>query len=277
MKKRVFLLAVLAASGAAYGQAYNNGTGFEDPPYIGSAAGTVLTAQDGWTLPSGADQNVYTYAGNALGLPQNLTGGLQFMGQAVATASVFRRGQHLQPFSLAQYSIGYDLAAAWSGTGTAAINLSSFSLQDSVTSRSFIALNNFITPATPTDGWKAEYNVYDAAGVATNNQSAGAAWANLALNHWYRQSVVIDFATNAFVSVSITDLTTNTTTTANPAWFLQGGAASTLPVPTGLRCFEGGSIGDTMGWDNISISLIPAPSAAGLLMLGLGAGSRRRR
>src|SRR5689334_17783511 len=96
--KSVFLAGGLALSGAAYGQAYNNGTGFENPPYSGSGAGVILTGQDGWILPAGsADQNVYTYAGNALGLPQNPTGGLQFIGQAVATANVFRRGQHLQP------------------------------------------------------------------------------------------------------------------------------------------------------------------------------------
>ena len=46
---------------------------FEDPPYTGSAAGTIITGQDGFYIPVPDSQDglVYTYLDNALGLPTN--------------------------------------------------------------------------------------------------------------------------------------------------------------------------------------------------------------
>ena len=48
---------------------------FEDPPYTGSAAGTIITDQDGFYIPVPDSQDglVYTYVGNALGMPGNPT------------------------------------------------------------------------------------------------------------------------------------------------------------------------------------------------------------
>ena len=57
-------------------------SGYESPTYVGSAAGTIITGQDGFYIPVALSQDglVYTYAGNALGLPQNPTGQEQFVG-----------------------------------------------------------------------------------------------------------------------------------------------------------------------------------------------------
>jgi hypothetical protein len=273
MRRVVFsAAAVLASAAAAHAQYFSD---FEAPLYSGSAGGTVLTGQDGWTLPAGLDQFVFTYGGNALGLDPNPTGGAQFAGARTADANP-RRGQHLVDFSSgAVYTASYDFAANYDGALPAAANLASFSFQDSVISASFIALDNFMDPNNPSAGWKAEYNVYNAAGTAILNQSAGSEWTNLTIKKWYRQSTTVDFSTNKIVEVAITDLTTNITTTANPDWYLQGGAAGGLPRPTGVRIFCGGSIGNMMGWDNLNVT--PAPATGLLLGLGVLAAGRRRR
>jgi hypothetical protein len=244
--------------------------------YAGDAAGVVATGQDGWYRPSGIDAKIYTYAGNALGLAANPNGGAQFLGGRSEGGTSFARAQHDHDFSTSStWTLAYDLAAAFNGTPPSALNLSSFSLQDSTIARSFIAVNNFVDLNNPQAGWKAEYNVFDAAGGALNNQSPGADWTNLLYNHWYRQSTAIDFATNAIVEVSMTDLTTGVTVTANPVgWYMTGGQNPTQPLPTGVRFFTGGAAGNIMGWDNLSI---PEPGVLAVLGLSLGLAGRRRR
>jgi hypothetical protein len=104
-------------------------------------------------------------------------------------------------------------------------------------------------------------------------------WGGLKVNHWYRVSSTFDFTSNAVTSVSITDLTTNTTATARTAgWFLNGGAApgASYTLPSAFRCFVGGQKVDTNGnlvvapgniaaWDNIDIE--PATAASDLITL----------
>ncbi len=265
------VVAALAASALA-----DIRTGFEGPTYVGSAAGTVATGQDGWTLPAGIDANIFTYAGNAPGFAINPTGGDQFIGGRSNGGTDFARAQHTNDFTTDnRWLLAYDFAALWDGTPPSAANLSSFSLQDSVAARSFIALNNWTDNADPSLGWKAEYNVFDAAGAALVNQSPGAAWTNLTPNHWYRQATVIDFSTNAILEVRLTDLTTNTTSVATPSgWFLLGGATPTQPMPTAVRFFHGGNAGNNMGWDNLVV--IPGPSSLALVGVGMLAMRRRR-
>src|SRR5690349_11978910 len=67
---------------------------FEPPAYNASAAGTLLTGQQGWYVPvaGSPDYNAYTYAGNALNLPTNPTGGSQFVG-GVSAGTAFARAQ----------------------------------------------------------------------------------------------------------------------------------------------------------------------------------------
>lgn len=71
------------ASGALLvaGQAgAQHSSGFEAPTYSGSAAGEIITGQDGYYIPvaGSIDGLVYTYAGNTYGVVANPTGGDQF-------------------------------------------------------------------------------------------------------------------------------------------------------------------------------------------------------
>src|SRR5687768_913836 len=89
MKRTLALsaLATMAASALAID--------FENPPYNGSAGGTILTGQDGWYLPpvGGVDWNVFTYAGNTMGVVANPGGGgAQFIG-GISAGTTFARAQ----------------------------------------------------------------------------------------------------------------------------------------------------------------------------------------
>lgn len=272
-------VAALAVSAVAQGQYY---TGFELPQFAGTPAGTVASGTDGWYQPvaGGLDHNVYTYTGNTLGFDQNPVGGNQFLGGVSGGGSLFPRAQRNNDFSASQWTVAYDMAANWSGTGSSALNLSSFSLQhDTVAAGSFkqfIALNNFVDLANPSAGWKAEFNVFDAAGTAMNNLSPGTEWQNLDLNHWYRQYITFDLGTNEITEITLVDLHTGSSATSNPTdWYMTGGASSALALPNGVRFFVGGAAGNTMGWDNLQ--MIPAPASLALLGLGGLAMSRRRR
>ncbi len=270
----------LAVAGAAHAQLIS---GFEQPNFTGSAAGTSFVGVEGWYQPvaTGIEQSVYTYAGNGLGLAQNPVGGNQFIGGRSQGGTLFPRAQKNFDFGSGSHTIAYDMAANFNGTGASAINLSSVSLTSEFGAagsfKTFIALNNFVDLANPAAGFKAEFNVFDSAGVATNNLSPGAAWQNLDTNHWYRQFIDFDFSTNQITSVTILDLTTGQSTTANPVgWYMTGGAGSTLDLPDSFRFFIGGADGNTMGWDNVY--LVPAPASL-LAFAGLAgvAGVRRRR
>lgn len=256
-------------------------SGFEPPLYNGSAAGVVATGQDGWYLPSGIDQLIFTYAGNAYGFPVNPYGGEQFLAGRSQGGANLARAQHDNDFTLHDiWAAQYDIAANWSGTLPAAINLSSFSMQPDPgtgvpTNKTFIALNNWMDPNNPALGWKAEYNVYNAAGSYIQNQSPGPAFTNLLYNHWYRQTTKLSFSTNQILSVTMTDLTTlvgTTYDTTGLGWYVGGGANSNLPLPTAFRFFVGGAAGNTMGFDRV---LLPEPGALALLLVGLAALRRR--
>src|SRR5262245_33283646 len=92
------LAAVLLMSSPVRAQAIT----FEPPLYTGSTAGTLLTGQQGWYVPvaGSPDYNVFTYAGNAPGLPVNTTGGAQFVG-GISGGTVFARAQQDVNFSTA--------------------------------------------------------------------------------------------------------------------------------------------------------------------------------
>jgi len=237
---------------------------FESPPYSASASGTLLTGQDAWYLPAIAgsvDFNAFTYAGNAYGFPPNPGGGgSQFISGRWTGSTNFARGQHPLDFSAGgAWTATWDVAAKFDGTLPTFENLGSFSLQDSTVARYWQQLMNWGTHAATADLFDINYGVFTAAGGAITFLSPGPAWMGLSVNHWYRQTTKWSFASNLITEVTITDLTTGSTTTANPVgWYLAGGAASTLPLPTAIRVFAGGSGTTTQGnitaWDNITVA-----------------------
>jgi hypothetical protein len=256
---------------------------FENPPYNGSAGGTLLTGQDGWYLPvaGSTDWNVYTYAGNTPGVVAHPTGGgAQFAGGTSAGGTAFARAQ--RDFAWANgtaYSISYDVNHMFLGQLPTAQNLGSWSLQPSGTTNRTLQDLHVWDDINTAASWSLQFNVFDAGGIATNGLSAGAAWTGLQLNHWYRIEHIMDFSTNSLLETSITDLHTNTTNTFNPVgWFAQGGSAPALPMPTGYRFFAGGNAGNFFGVDNDNITVVPEPGT----FVAIGAGlallvARRRR
>jgi len=236
---------------------------FEPPPYNASAGGTLLTGQNGWYLPpiaGSVDFNAFTYTGNAYGFPANADGGTQFISGRWIGNTNFARGQHPLDFSAGgTWTATWDVAAKFDGTLPTFENLGSFSLQDSTLSRYWQQLMNWGTHAATGDLFDINYGVFTAAGGAIAFMSPGPAWQGLSVNHWYRQTTRWSFTSNLITEVTITDLTTGATTTANPVgWYLAGGAASALPLPTDIRVFAGGSGATTQGnisaWDNITVA-----------------------
>ncbi len=232
---------------------------FEPPDYQGSATGIRVTGQQGWYVPNvsgSTDEFIFTYDGNALGLPPNLTGDTQLLGARVSQQGSLNRAQLDYDWSASTvWTVSYDLAVRWNGTLPAVDNNSSFSLQDSTTARYFIALNQW-ADAVQATRWNANYQAFTANNVLLTF-SAGPDWQNLPVNHWFRESTSFDFDSNRIISVSITDLDTGVTATFAPTdWYLNGGATGRPPLPTALRFFIGGdsvTLGNTTGWDNLDI------------------------
>jgi hypothetical protein len=260
----VALGTLLAALPAAYAEEYI--TGFED--LFGWFSGEPLAGQDGYYIPvaGSAEFFVYTYADNMLGLPQNPTGELQFIGGTGPGSSVYARAQRDLMFDEGNiWYLGYDFAAAYPGPAPGGNNLGSFSLRDDNATpvvTDYIHLMSWVDLANPTT-YNAFYMGYDPAGTQFPQPgvSPGTAWENLQLDHWYRAWLRLDFDTNLIIQVGIIDLSTGAESTFEPfGWYLQGG---TVPVgrPASFRFFAGGSVPDNvLAFDNIDIHPeIPTP------------------
>jgi hypothetical protein len=272
MKKTLFsAMAILAIGGVATAQYSSD---FEAPVYTGTATGTDMTplpspqpGVDGWYQPVAANSlnyKCYTYAGNDLGFPQNPTGGCQFVaGRNTGGTFNTRTQRDFAWVAGTKYYVEWDIAFNYAGVLPATDNVGSFSLQNSATSKFWQTLYRFEAVATPTNV-KAEYNVYNAAGVSTPNldpaNNPTGPWRNLKMNNWYRQRTVWDFTTNQVLEVGIQDVTGGgaMNVVAPVGWYLTGGAAPTLPMPTALRFFSGGTTaGNTVGWDNLAVDTAP--------------------
>lgn len=262
MSSSVCLGAVLLACQAATAQ---YGTGFE--AVNASPAGTVLTGQDAYYLPAGTDSvdfYAYTYTGNVLSIVQNPCGGSQFVaGTGPGNGTTYARAQRDITWGTGVWVATYDAAAQYVATPPTQNNIGSFSLQPYPGSASYIHLFSWVD-INIADAWQAYYLAYDANGTAhaQPGQSPGSEWTNLPLNHWYRFRTTIDFDLNRITEVTITDLETGDTATFNPAdWYLEGGQAGGMPIPTGFRFFGGGGTpsANTAAFDNLIIGT-PCPA-----------------
>jgi hypothetical protein len=263
-------------------------SGFEPPTYSGSPGGTDLNGQDGFYNPL-PDQSiscqVYTYAGNVLGIPPHpINGGEQFVaGTGPGDGVYYARSQRDIPHgATGLWTASVDIAATFVGQLPTADNIGSLSTTEFDLSNppnaTFISLARWTDPATG-DLWNADYVVFDAAGNYVYPAVVpDPAFHDLPINHWYRWSNTYDLDTNMIVEVALTDLTTGQTATWNPPdWYLGGGAAGGLPPPSGFRFFAGCSTvyGNTLAFDNLSI--VPEPATLSLLGLGGLIALRRRR
>lgn len=259
---------------------------FEDPPYTGSAGGTLMTGTPGvcpvanqWYIPVAGSLNyfVHTYAGNTLGVPVNPQGGAQFAGALGGPA----RAQKAQSFGTGGvWKVQMDCTGRWNAALPAVNNIGSFSLQPSGSTKYWQQLMNWggggpydgpLSP--PPDHRTTATNFHIHFGHFTVASPTGIAFAvpgpeflSLDVTHWYRITVEWDFTAAQILRVSIKDLTTNSATTTydvyDLGWLLQGGLNSALPLPTDFRLFTGG-VGDVAAWDNISFSQVPAAELGG--------------
>ncbi len=230
-----------------------------------SAAGTLLTGQDGYFNPVAGsnDWRAYTYAGNPLGIPQNPNGGSQFIaGTSLGGTGLARAQRNITFGTTTAWSYSWDFCGAFVGTLPTAEYLGSFSEQPSTTNRNFNLLLSWGSNTTSGVAFNIATQVYNAAGTA---QAIAAvphpAFQNLQPLNWYRIEAVFDFASNTVTYLALTNLTTNARDVHWPTgWYLLGGAAPTQALPTAFRFFAGGGNtggGNTFAADNIRIE--PAP------------------
>ena len=273
MKYTAFVLALCCAP-VAFAQHSDN---FESG-YTASPAGDDLNGQNGYYNPvaGSVSGKVYTYAGNALGIPQNPNGGKNFIGSTGPGGGVFSRSQKDVTYPTGKVSLTFDILGQFSGTLPATQNMGSVSTQPFPGAGTMIMLATHTNVATGTS-WDADNIWYDAAGTQLQEKAGNAAFQNLSMNSWYRWGVTFDVATNQVLEVSIMDITAGTSATYNPVnRYLGGGAAGGGVAPTGFRFFGGGGgPGNTLAFDNLDI--IPAPGSIALVALGGLAAIRRRR
>jgi hypothetical protein len=279
-------LALFGACGTAHGQSLT--ANFEAPTYTTG----LTTGQNGWylpvTSPVSLDHSVYAYAGNPLGIAANPTGGSQFDGGQAMTTTLgaqSARAQHAVDFSAGGvWEASWDCTGLWLGTPPAVNNLGSWSMQNSVTTRYFQQLmswggagNNYqsspnVTAPPPdhlatADLFHIHIGYFTAASPTVIAFAApDPAWIDIPVNHWMHVTVRWDFNSAQILRTSIRDITAGTpevvTDVSTFGWYLQGGPGSTMPLPTDVRLFAGGSTAtgsDVSAWDNVSVA--PAPPA----------------
>ena len=183
------------------------------------------------------------------------------------------------PYAGEAFRISYDLYVTKIGDTITNQNVGSFSTQ-------FMPQNTFTlidlitwTDINNTDaGWSGSQVWF----TETNVQVTEAipAFANLAINKWYRRSTTFGIDTNRILEISITDLDTNITTTVLPVDRYQLGGPGGGTVPTGFRYFAGCSTGtctsgNTIAWDNLVIEEID-PVGSGCIPESAAARARSR-
>ena len=259
---------VAAAAAPAFGQF---ATGFEAADAIGaSPEGTDLNGQEAWYNPI-PDFSVswlaYTYADNALGLPENPGGSAQFVAGTGPGEDLYARSQ--RPIELGDatgaWSICFDVAAVFVGDGPTFDNAGSVStriIDDATDVAGVIALARWTDPTFPVN-WNADMLWYDGAGAAITESVPDPAFQGLETSHWYRWCLTVDLDSNRVLEVSIQDLTTMATASyAPPDRYMIGGDAPAM-IPSALRLFAGAIIsGNTLAVDNVGVAPAAPPCFA---------------
>lgn len=284
----VLLLGLLNAPTVLGGTVYN----FESTP-----AGQIpvwnngpASGWDGWYTPpanlvSGSlPASVYTYGSLPNTVARDPAGagdGEKVLGLLQTPPGSVERAQHDFDFSqAAAWSVAYDLLVGdlnHSGNSYGTDYIGSFApLSTNASGAPFIVLDGWDSSTSST--WGSLYYAYDANGgvLDPNGVSPGTAWTGLLQNHWYSESTAFDRNSNRILSVSITDLTTNSTTTVSPGgWYMAGGANA----PFGANAFRFAGFGSANALlvDNVTLNAVPEPATLFLMGMGFIALSAFRR
>jgi|GEM_PF-2261667 len=242
-------------STTALGQAHEDNEGYEALP-----DGVDLNGQGDFYLPpaGGISAKVVTYADNYLGLPENPTGGKNFVAAEGAGGTDHARSQKDMTYGDGVWTITADVAVTFHGTGASAQNIGSFSMQVFPGERTCIyPLGQWFNIADPQEGWNVWAGWYKPEGGGyVLEQIVAPGFQQIKTDHWYRSSIKFDLDSNQILELTMTDLTTGETSKNEPVdRYLEGGqGGGGIPDPTGLRYFGGTSIaGNTMCFDNLDI------------------------
>lgn len=228
-------------------------TDFES--FTASPGGTPCAGQDGFYVPAVAgsiDANVYTYAGNTLGVPVNPNGGANFQAGRAITGGPARAQRAITVTGACRMYIEFDVCCNYLGSAaTPPNNIGSFSFQPSTTAVYVNLLARWPTGATtPPATWNADY----VNGAGTQVLVPDPAFQNLPVNVWHTWGVTIDLGTGQHIDFRITNGSTNVTTvyTVPPGTDPLPGAALAV-LPTDFRLFTGGA-DDVFAVDNLKIT-----------------------
>ncbi len=264
MRKLTATLGVTIVAGTTWAQ---HSEDFE-AGYASSALGEILNGQNDYYLPvDGSDSAlVFTYDGNALGLPANPTGGKIFVGATGQGNAVFVRSQKDVPYPSGTVRVALDICSAYLGQLPAAQNTGSFSTQTFPGDQTYIHLARW-TDINTAETWNADMVWFDAAGAQLTEVIPVPEFQNLLNNNWYRWTGTFNLDTNQVLELTITDLTTGASATYEPPdRYLFGGDAGGAPPPDGFRFFVGANAvpGNTLGFDNLVIEAVDDGCAADL-------------
>jgi hypothetical protein len=249
---------------------------FEAPLYTGSAAGTVITGQDGWFVPAVGGEHgfVSTYSSNRFGIGVNPSGGAQF---AVAQRNNinFTRAQRAVQYGsngttgcvtvCYDFNGRFDSDEPFSDPNGPANNLASVSVQQ-YPANGCIFLHIWDDPNLGVD---ATHSLSVTGFFANGTQIAGrtiifpgSQFSNIPQNQWMRACIDMDLDTNAITRLEIgqvcaapIDRDVVAVDDPNFGFYLGGGAAGVGPVNE-IRLFGGGGgtvgFGNTMAMDNLA-------------------------
>lgn len=247
----LLLVSLLAAPTAA-----QFSTGFEPPTYTGSPSGTPCAGQDSFYVPPVAgsiDGNIFTYAGNTLGVPANPTGGVQFYAGMAVTGGP-ARSQRPIPVPSCVF-VEFDVCCNYLGAAaTLPNNIGSFSFQPSTTAVYVNLLARWATGAVaPATVWNADLVVGPTA-TGTQTSLTDPNFQNLPVNVWHRWGCTANLETGFYTEFRITNGATMVTSVFTPAPGSMPLPLSGGPLPTEFRLFTGGE-SDLFAVDNLVIAV----------------------
>ncbi|MEO6596175.1 MAG: hypothetical protein ABIP94_15615 [Planctomycetota bacterium] len=219
-----------------------------------SASGTALAGRDGFqvplTTPPSVDGAIYTYGGNALGIPTMSSGGSNFLGLDGTTGPAQIERLVNIPFDCHTH-IEFDFCVRYVGAGAPSGIIGGFSLQPAGSARSAHLIARWpANAASPPTTWNADLIVGpNAAGTAI--QVPDTHFQNLAVNTWYRWGCSLHAAGGEYELLVIDDLAGNRVLFVPPAGTMMVNALG--PAPSSFRLGAVGT-GCLCAFDRMSVA-----------------------